>query len=319
MSYISLDSIIKEFGLIRVTKAGRIDEIKIVTANVNRPGIHLLGYFGTFDTKRIQIFGSGEMSFLETLEERQRKDIIDKFFSYPLPCVIIARNMKPFPEMIEASIKYNIPLLKSNQVTSTFLSSIIRYLNYELAPRTTMHGVQVDVYGEGILILGESGIGKSETALELIKRGHRLVADDAVEVRKVSDKTLIGMAPDIVKNFIEIRGLGVIDVKQIFGVSAIKDSYRLCMSIKLEYWDSSKEYDRLGIKEETMDILGIKIACITVPVKPGRNLAVIIEAAVMNFKEKGLGYDAAQVLSDRLNGAIKNKSRKKANENGEIL
>lgn len=309
MNYISLESIIKEFGLIRVTKVGKLDEIKIVTANVNRPGIHLLGYFEIFDTKRIQIFGSGEMSFLETLEDSQRKDIIDKFFSYPLPCVVIARNIKPFPEMIEASIKNNIPLLKTNQVTSTFLSSLIRYLNYELAPRTTLHGVQVDVYGEGILITGESGIGKSETALELIKRGHSLVSDDVVEIRKVSDKTLIGVAPDIVKNFIEIRGLGVIDVKQVFGVSAIKDSYRLCMVIKLEYWDSSKEYDRLGIKEQTIDILGIKLTCITVPVKPGRNLAVIVEAAAMNFKEKRLGYDAAQVLSDRLSQAISQKSK----------
>lgn len=309
MNSISLASIIKEFSLIRVTKVGKTDEIKIVTANVNRPGIHLLGYFDIFDTKRIQLFGSGEMSFLETLGEEKRKEIIDKFFSYPIPCVIIARNIKPFPEMIEASIKNNIPLLKTHQVTSTFLSSLIRCLDYKLAPRTTMHGVQVDVYGEGILIMGESGIGKSETALELIKRGHSLISDDVVEIRRVSDKTLIGVAPDIVKNFIEIRGLGVIDVMKVFGVSAIKDSYKLGMVIKLEYWNNSKEYDRLGIKEETIDILGIKLPCITVPVKPGRNLAVIVEAAAMNYKEKRLGYDAAQILSDRLSQAISQKTK----------
>lgn len=312
MAHVFLQEIIEEFNLTYVTKVGDSSKIKITTRDVNRPGIHLLGFFDKFDTKRIQIFGEGEMSLLSTLDKTERERIINAFFKHKIPCVIVARGIKPFPEMLEASKKFNIPILKTAEDTSIFLGAIIRYLNLNLAPKTSIHGVLVEVYGQGVLITGESGIGKSETALELIKRGHGFIADDIVEVKKISYNNLLGEAPELLKNFIEIRGLGLIDIKNIFGMGSIKENYPVDIMINLENWDSKKSYDRLGLDEEYTDIMGIKIPLITIPVKPGRNLAVIIEVAAMNLRQKNLGYNAAQTLNDRLNDKIKSKGRNKS-------
>ncbi len=213
--------------------------------------------------------------------------------------MVVARGLDIFPEMLEVSKRYDIPVLRSNDVTSKFLSGLIRYLNVQLAPRTTMHGVLVEVYGEGILMLGESGVGKSETALELVKRGHRLVADDAVEVRRVSDKTLVGTAPDIIRHFIEIRGIGILDVKNLYGVGSVKMTENIDLVVHLELWDVNKNYDRLGLVDEYTDILGIKVPSLTIPVRPGRNLAIIMEVAAMNNRQKNMGYNAAKVLNER--------------------
>lgn len=309
MNHISLKDIINEFNLVPITEVGDSKKIKITSVNVNRPGIHLLGFFDTFDTKRIQVFGEGEMTFLATLSQPKRKEVFEKFFSYSVPCVIVARDIEPFPEMLESSIKSNIPILRAVQDTSSLTTALVRYLNYQLAPKTSIHGVLVEVYGQGILITGESGIGKSETALELIKRGHGFISDDVVKIKKISYNNLIGEPPDLIRHFIEIRGLGLIDVGHIFGMGAIKDSYSINMVINLENWDGKKSYDRLGIDEDSIDILGIKVPCVTIPVKPGRNLAVIIEVAAMNFRQKSMGYNAAKVLNERLSNEIKNKAK----------
>lgn len=310
MSFKYLKDIIKEFNLINLSEDD-FGNVKITTTNVNRPGLHLLGFFETFDTNRIQVLGEGEMTFLSTLSTEHRKEILNKFFSYKIPCVIIARDLPVFPEMLEYSKKYKVPVLKTLQDTPTFIAELISYLTYELAQKTSVHGVLVEVYGEGILILGESGIGKSETALELIKRGHSFIADDIVEIKKISYNTLEGQAPPLLKYFIEIRGLGLIDIERIFGMGAIKDSYLIDMVINLENWNENKEYDRLGLDQAYMEILGIKLPYVTIPVKPGRNLAVIIESAAMNLRQKNLGYNAAKVLNKRVTEEIKKKTKNK--------
>ena len=311
MAHVFLKDIIEEFGLIPITDVGTSKKIKINTANVNRPGIHLIGFFEKFDTKRVQIFGEGEMAFLSTLKKSDRANVLEKFFSFKIPCVIIARDMEVFPEMMVASKKYNIPILKTQENTSIFMGALISYLNIKLAQRTSVHGVLVEVYGQGVLITGESGIGKSETALELIKRGHGFIADDVVEISKISYNNLIGAAPKLLESFIEIRGLGFIDIKHIFGIGAVKESYAVDMVINLEMWDSNKLYDRLGLDENQIDIMGIKLPSITIPVKPGRNLAVIIEVAAMNFRQKTLGYNAAKTFDDRIKDEIRNKTKRK--------
>jgi HPr kinase/phosphorylase len=310
MKSMLLSDIISEFNLIKINEIENIEKITIDSPNVNRPGIHLLGFFGSFDVKRMQVFGEGEMTFLSNLTSAERSMILDKFFSYKIPCAIIARGIEPFKEMIASANKYSIPLLTTNEVTTIFESALMRYLNYQLAPMTTVHGVLVDVYGEGVLIIGESGVGKSETALELIKRGHRFIADDVVEIKKVGYDALIGNSPDIIKHFIEIKGLGLIDIKEIFGIASIEKDYKISMIIKMENWDITRSYDRLGIDEVQMDILGVKLPCLTIPVKPGRNLSVIIETAAINYRQKKLGYNPAKVLNDRVTNEIKRKTKK---------
>jgi HPr kinase/phosphorylase len=242
------------------------------------------------------------------MTDKERATILDKFFSLSFPCLIITRNLEPFPEIIESAKKHKKPIYRTNEVTSRFLSEIIKYLNVQLAPRITKHGVFVEVYGEGVLILGESGVGKSETALELVKRGHRLVADDVVEIRKVSEMTLLGNAPDIVRHFLEIRGIGILDVKNLFGMGAVKVTESISLVISLEVWDNEKNYERLGLTEEFIEILGIKIPVLTMPIRPGRNLAIIVEVAAMNNRQKKMGYNAAKVLNDRILNEINSTS-----------
>jgi len=301
---VTLREVIDEFQLEEISKCKRIEEIQITTPDINRPGLQMAGYLEHFGTDRIQIIGKVEIAYLAELSSDERYKRFDDFFMHGFPCMVIARGLEIFPEMTEVSKKYDIPILRTEDITSRFLSGLIRYLNVQLAPRTTMHGVFVEVYGEGILILGESGVGKSETALELVKRGHRLVADDVVEVRKVSDKTLVGTAPDIIRHFIEIRGIGILDVKNLYGVGSVKMTENINLVIHLEFWDNNKNYDRLGLVDEYTDILGIMVPSLNIPVRPGRNLAIISEVAAMNNRQKKMGYNAAKVLNERVMGEI---------------
>ncbi|MDP4092505.1 MAG: HPr(Ser) kinase/phosphatase [Bacillota bacterium] len=300
MFSVTLREVMNEFQLIDISNCSKIDDIIVTTADVNRPGLQLAGYMEYFGTDRIQIIGKVETTYLEGLSSEERYERIDAFFKEGFPCAVVARGLEVFPEMLEVSRKYEIPILKTDDVTSRFLSGLIRYLNLQLAPRVTRHGVLVEVYGEGILILGESGVGKSETALELVRRGHRLVADDLVEVRKVSDQTLVGTAPDIIRHFIEIRGIGILDVKNLYGVGAVKMMENINLVIHLELWDEKKNYDRLGLVDECTDILGINVPSLNIPVRPGRNLAIIVEVAAMNNRQKKMGYNAAKVFEQRI-------------------
>ena len=275
-----------------------LDEISVEIAEVNRPGLFLAGYYDYFDKLRLQIMGLAEMNFLSGLSPEKRYEALDQLFRQQPPAVIVGRSeeLKPFPEMQELAQKHAVALLRSNETTCTLMGSLISVLNLELAPRITRHGVLVEVYGEGVLITGESGAGKSEAAVELIKRGHRLIADDAVEIRKVSDKTLIGASPSNIRHFVELRGIGIINARRIFGMGAVKNTEKIDMVIQLEAWDSTKAYDRLGLDNEYTRILDIQVPVITVPITPGRNLAVIVETAAMNNRQKKMGYNAAKEL-----------------------
>jgi len=297
---VSLCKIIKEFNLTQINETKDIEKVMVSSNEVNRTGLPLTGFFDYFDNNRLQIIGNVETAYLSTLSEEKIREAMEMLFKNDIPAMIVSRDIEPSPVIVEVANKYNTPLLRTNLSTSRFVSALIAFLNVELAPRETRHGVLVEVYGEGILLLADSGVGKSEAAVELVKRGHRLIADDAVEIRKVSDKTLVGTAPKIIKHFIEIRGIGIVDVKNIFGVGAVKDSEKIDLVINLENWQPKKQYDRLGLKTEYTEILGLEVPSLTVPVKPGRNLAVIIEVAAMNNRQKRMGYNAAQALNDRL-------------------
>jgi len=302
MALVSLQSIVNEFGLEIVANFGNLNEIMISVADVTRPGLQLAGYFDHFGPDRIQVLGNMETAFLGRLNASERLGRLDALFAKGIPCLVLTRNHQAMPEVLECARKYSIPVLRTAEITSSFTSSLVKFLNVELAPRTSLHGVLVEVYGEGILILGESGVGKSETALEIVKRGHRLIADDLVEVRRVSDKTLLGRAPEIIRYLIEIRGIGILDVKELFGVSSVKMQENVDFVINLELWNEKKTYERLGVHEETTDILGINVPSITIPVRPGRNLAIIVEVAAINFRQKKMGYNAAKALTDRVFG-----------------
>lgn len=283
-------------------------EDKIVTVpEINRPALQMAGFFDHFDSDRVQIIGRVEAAYMETLEKLTRKDRYEQLLSYNIPCIIFCHDENPDEQMIQAARKYQIPLLQTAKTTSSFEAEIIRWMKVMLAPMISIHGVLVDVYGEGVLITGESGIGKSEAALELIKRGHRLVTDDVVEIRKVSDETLIGTAPEITRYFIELRGIGIIDVKTLFGVESVKETQGIDMVIHLEDWDKDKEYDRFGLEEEYTEILGNKVVCHNLPVRPGRNLAVIVESAAVNWRQKKMGYNAARELYNRVQNNIGRK------------
>lgn len=297
---ISLDKIIKEFSLEELCMPKPGEEILISNPEINRPGLQFAGYFEYFAPERIQILGISEIEFLRGFAEAEARKRIEKFFGNSPAAVIVARGLHIEDYYVEIAREYGVPLLRTGESTSDFTSALIAFLNLHLAPRITRHGVFVEVYGEGILILGESGIGKSETAIELVKRGHRLIADDAVEIKRVSSKSLIGSAPDNIKHFIELRGIGIINASRIFGIGAVKPTEKVDLVINLEVWDVNKVYDRMGIDNQTTEILGLNIPSMTIPVKPGRNLAVIIEVAAMNSRQKKLGYNAAQDLLNRL-------------------
>lgn len=297
---VSLEKLIKEFSLTPIYVPCEPKDILITSADVNRPGLQLNGFFDFFDRSRVQIVGKSEFAFLKQLDEEGLASSCDKFFSYKPPVVIISRGLDPFPEMVQSAQKYKVPLISINDATSSFMSSLISMLNVELAPRQTCHGVLVEVYGEGILLLGESGVGKSETAIELVKRGHRLIADDAVEIRRVSARTLVGTSPENIRHFVELRGVGIINARRIFGMGAIKMTEKIDMVIQMEPWDKKKVYDRMGMESQYTEILGVSVTSTTIPVKPGRNLAIIIEVAAMNNRQKKMGYNAAQELLEKV-------------------
>jgi HPr kinase/phosphorylase len=306
---VPLIQIVAEFNLEALNAIEKCDEIHIATTDVNRPGLQLAGFSDYFDHERIQVMGKVEKSYLDSMEETERRRCLEEFFKIGFPVLIVARGLEIYPEMIEIANQYNVPIYRTHSVTSRFLSELIKYLNVQLSQRITKHGVFVEVYGEGVLILGESGVGKSETALELVKRGHRLVTDDIVEIRKVSETTLIGTAPDIIRHFIEIRGIGILDVKNLFGVGSVKVTEAISLVINLELWNNEKSYERLGLDNEYMEILGINIPSLIIPVRPGRNLAMIVEVAAMNNRQKKMGYNAAKVLNDRVLGEIRREGK----------
>lgn len=300
MAGVKVSEIIDNYHLKNLTPEIAVGDIKVMHPDINRPALQLTGYFDYFDSERIQIIGFVEYTYLEGIDDERKKELYDQFFAFKVPCVIFCRSLEPDALMLESANKHNVPILVATQSTSSFTAEIIRWMNVQLAPCITIHGVLVDVYGEGVLIMGESGIGKSEAALELIKRGHRLVTDDVVEIRKVSDVNLVGTAPDITRHFIELRGIGIIDVKTLFGVESVKETQSINMVIKLEEWDKDKEYDRLGLEEQYTEFLGNKVVCHSIPIRPGRNLAIIVESAAVNHRQKNMGYNAAKELYNRV-------------------
>ncbi|MBR2500137.1 MAG: HPr(Ser) kinase/phosphatase [Clostridia bacterium] len=302
--FVTLGTIIDEQDLEVIWAPDGYREKHITVPEPNRPALQLSGFFDYFDPERIQVLGMVEYTYLEKMHPEDRQTSLRRLFNFKPVTVIVTRGMEIFPELEKCAMESGVPLLRSKEVTAQFISSLTLSLNVWLAPMTTMHGVLVEVYGEGVLLLGESGVGKSETAMELVKRGHRLVADDAVEIKKVSKKTLVGSSPDIIRHFIELRGIGVIDVKRIFGMGAVKDTENINLVINLELWQAGKQYDRLGIDTEFTDIMDIKVPSLTIPVKPGRNLAIIIEVAAMNHRQKKMGYNAAEELNRRLMEAM---------------
>lgn len=304
MASVKMEKVVEKFKLENLTPDIDIKSIKISMPDVNRPALQMAGYFEHFDSSRLQVIGFVEYTYMEGISEEQKRVVYDKLMSYDIPCVVFCRELQPDPIFLEIAHKYNRPVFSTKKNTSVFMAEAIRWLNVKLAPCISVHGVLVDVYGEGVLITGESGIGKSEAALELVKRGHRLVTDDAVEIRKVSDETLVGSAPDVTKHLIELRGIGIVDVKALFGAASVKDTQSIDMVIRLEDWDKDKEYDRLGLEEEYTEYLGNKVVCYTLPIRPGRNLAVICETAAVNHRQKKMGYNAAQELYIRVQNSL---------------
>ena len=301
---VELSKIEKDLNLEKVYEPENYGDIIVESLDVNRPGLQLSGFYEYFDSTRIQIMGNAEIAFLLECGEVERREKLERFFSEKPVAVIITRNIQYIEDVVEVAKKHSVPILRTEERTSAFVSALIAYLSVELAPRITRHGVLVEIYGEGILILGESGVGKSETAVELVKRGHRLIADDAVLIKKVSGKTLVGQAPENIRHFLELRGIGIVNARRIFGMGSIKMTEKIDMVINLEIWDSNKTYDRMGIEEEFTEIIGIKIPSLTIPVKPGRNLAVILEVAAMNNRQKKMGYNAAKELMDNLGMSV---------------
>lgn len=287
---------------------------KVTTAEVNRPALQLTGYFDYFDNSRIEIIGMVEYTYMQKLNEDQKLDVYQKFFSHNIPCVIFSRDLQPDENLLRIATEHETPLLSTDYGTSAFMAELIYYLGEALAPCISIHGVLVDVYGEGLLIMGESGIGKSEAALELIRRGHRLVSDDVVEIRRINEHTLVGTAPDITRYFIELRGVGIIDVKTLFGVECVKEKQNIDLVIKLEDWKKENEYDRLGLEEEYTEFLGNKVVCHSLPIRPGRNLAVICESAAVNHRQKKMGYNAAQELYRRVQANLQKSSDEEEEE-----
>ncbi|MBQ4327065.1 MAG: HPr(Ser) kinase/phosphatase [Clostridia bacterium] len=297
---IKLKKVIRQFNLTPVYLPENGEDIKVCSPDVERPGLALSGFFEKFENTRIEVIGKAEHAYLESLSGEERDARICEFMKMQPVAVVFSTELPVFDEMIRYAKEYNVPVLASEQRTSSLIAAIIAFLHVELAPRITRHGVLVEVYGEGLLLLGDSGVGKSETAIELVKRGHRLIADDAVEIKRVSATTLVGSAPKIIRHYIELRGIGIVDVKRLFGMGAVKDTEKVDLVINLEPWIQGKMYDRLGIDEETMEILGINVPSITIPVRPGRNLAIILEIAAMNNRQKRMGYNTAQEFNKQL-------------------
>ena len=298
---ISLTTIVKEFDLQVVHAASDFESVRITVEDISRPGIQLSGYFDHFDPIRLQVMGNVEMSYLARLDETERAQILDRLFSYKFPALLITRNIAPGPLCVAMAQKHNVTLLRSSLPTSTITSAIISYLKAELAPRIIRHGVLMEVYGEGVLITGESGIGKSETAVELLKRGHRLIADDAVEIKKVSGSMLVGSAPELIRDYLELRGIGIVNVAKLFGMGAVKVENEVNLVVNIVPWNTHEVYDRLGLEDQYTEILGVKVPMNTIPVTPGRNLAVILEVAAMNNRQRKFGYNPALEFIEQTN------------------
>ncbi len=313
MPSVSLAKVIEKQNLENLTPEMDVSKIKITQPDINRPALQLTGYLEHYEATRLQIIGFVEYSYMQNMDDKKKRKVYNQILPGTVPGVVFCRELIPDPVFLEVARANGVPVLMTKKSTSAFMAEIIRWLNVELAPLISVHGVLVDVYGEGVLITGESGIGKSEAALELIKRGHRLVTDDVVVIRKVSDETLIGSAPEVTKHFIELRGIGIVDVKTLFGVSSVKETQSIDLVIRLEDWDKDKEYDRLGLEEEYTEILGKKIVCHNIPIRPGRNLAIICESAAVNHRQKKMGYNAAQELYQRLQKSLAKRREEEEN------
>ena len=306
---IKLSEIIEKMNLKNLTPEVDMVEKEVNVPDVNRPALQLAGFYDRFASTRVQIIGNVEYRYVKTLNREQREKTYDTLLSHPLPCIVFCRGIVPEESFLKKAVAHGVPIFNTVKQTSDFMAEIIRWMNVRLAPCISIHGVLVDVYGVGVLIMGESGIGKSEAALELIKRGHRLVTDDVVEIRKVSDETLVGTAPDITKHFIELRGIGIVDVRSMFGVQSVRETQNIDLVITLEDWSRDKEYDRLGLEEEYTEFLGNKVVCHRIPIRPGRNLAIIVESAAVNHRQKQMGYNAAQELYKRVQENIAKKRK----------
>lgn len=298
---VRLTKLVEDYDLEVLRASKDYERCEIKTGDVSRPGLQLIGYFDYYDPLRLEVLGKVEKTFLDGMNPRERRESFEQLMAQGFPALILCRGMEPFPECMEMAEKYDRTILRTEQITTEFMGTLITSLRNHLAPRITRHGVLVEIYGEGVLIYGESGVGKSETAIELIKRGHRLIADDAVEIKQMNDHQLVGSAPELIRHYMELRGIGVVDVRRLFGVSAIKDSANIDLVVNLEPWRDGAVYDRLGLEELHTTILDIELPAVTIPVKPGRNLAVIIEVAAMNNRHKRMGYNAAQAFTDQIN------------------
>ncbi|MBQ9167601.1 MAG: HPr(Ser) kinase/phosphatase [Oscillospiraceae bacterium] len=298
---VPLTTLVKEFNLQVEYAATDYEQIRLTVEDVARPGLQLAGYFDHFEPMRLQVMGNVEMSYLDKLSPAERAITFDRLMSYKFPALLIARNIPPDMQCLQMAKKHNVTLLRSTETTSTIVSAIISYLKAALAPRITRHGVLMEVYGEGVLLTGESGIGKSEAAVELLKRGHRLIADDAVEIRKTSGNSLVGTAPELIRNYIELRGIGIINVAKLFGIGAVKAENEINLVVNIVPWNTQKVYDRLGLEDQYMDILGVKVPMNTIPITPGRNLAVILEVAAMNNRQRKMGFNAALEFTEQIN------------------
>ena len=301
MYSIPLTELVEEFSLEIVYKATDYEKIRLTVEDVSRPGLQLAGFFDHFEPMRLQVMGNVENSYLRKLSEAERAITFDRLMSYKFPAFLIARGIEVDPQLLEMAQKHNVTLLRSKDATSTIVSAIITYLKSALAPRITRHAVLMEIYGEGLLLMGESGMGKSETAIELLKRGHRLIADDAVEIRKVSGDTLVGTSPELVRNYIELRGIGIINVAKLFGMGAVKAENEVNLIVNVVPWDNHASYDRLGLEDQYTELLGVKVPTYTIPISPGRNLAVILEVAAMNNRQRKMGYNPAKEFTEQMN------------------
>ncbi len=302
LSGVLLTTLVEEFQLEVAYAASDYEKIRLTVEDVARPGMQLSGYFDHFEPMRLQVLGNVETSYLQKMEEQERLSVLDRIFSYKIPALLVARNLEIHPQCMELAKKHNITVLRSYEATSTIVSAIIAYLKAALAPMISRHGVLMEIYGEGLLLIGESGMGKSEAAVELVKRGHRLIADDAVEIRKVSSSCLMGNAPELIRNYVELRGIGIINVAKLFGVGAVKLENEINLVVNVVPWNTKEVYDRLGLEDEYMEILGVNVPMYTIPVTPGRNLAVILEVAAMNNRQRKMGYNPALEFTQQIDG-----------------
>lgn len=302
--HLTLTELIEKMELENLTPEIETNKILIKHIDVNRPALQLSGYFDYFDSERVQVIGYVEHAYMQEIGTERAEEMITKLMGYKIPCLVFCRALEVSDKVVEIALQHGVPILRSPKTTSTFMAELIRYMRHSLAPRISIHGVFVDVYGEGVLIMGESGVGKSEVALELIKRGHRLVSDDVVEIKKVSEETLIGTAPEITRHLIELRGIGIIDVRTLFGIASVKNSQTIDLIIKLMEWDKDYEFDRLGLEEQYTEILGVKLISHSIPIRPGRNLAIICEATAVNNRQKKMGYNAAKEFYNRVTSNI---------------